>query len=190
MATLVKIKGLRRARAVGDVQGVMSGRGMRVRSALGDAYPAGVKATRTPTANTQLYTAKQGGTYANAILITTVVGTLGVAVTYAASTGVPTITITAPATATLAANQAVVAAVNADPTAGQLVTASIAGTGAAAHAANGPTAMSGGTNVGTGQALYLRINGGALAIVDVDDPRVASALRRANPTDWISLGLA
>lgn len=185
MATLVKIKGLERGNsAVGS--GFVA-RGFRIPA--GTQYPAGVKASLTPTANTQTYTAKYGGTYGNAIRIQTAVGTLAVSVSYAASTGDPTILVTAPATATLVANQAVVAAVNAHAEASQFVTASIAGTGAAAHAVVAAAPLSGGTNVGTAQPFYRAVNNKSLVVVDVDDPAVARVLVRSKGR-WISLGAA
>lgn len=188
MATLVKLRGLNRVNTAGT-GAVISNRGFRVRDALGLQYPAGVKASLTPTANTQTYTAKYGGTYGNSISVQTVVGTLGVNVTFASGTGLPTVVVTAPATATLAANQAVVAAVNAHPTASQYVTASIAGTGAAAHAAVAATALSGGTNVGTAQTIERTLAGAVTVIVDLDDAFTLRQLRR-NQAQYISLGQA
>jgi hypothetical protein len=186
MATLLKIRGLDRGTASGDSP-VVARRGFRVPSALGKQFLSGVKASLTPTANTQTYTAKYGGTWGNSVRIQTATGTLAVSVSYAASTGVPTILVTAPATATLAANTAVVNAVNAHAEASQLVTASIAGTGAAAHAVVAATALSGGTDVGTGQSIYVRTNQSATALVDADDPATAKMLRR-NAGRFISLG--
>jgi hypothetical protein len=186
MPTLVKIKGLDRGPSA--VGGDLLARGFRVPS-NSQQFPAGVKASRTPTAATQTYTANYGGTFGNSISLTTVVGTLGVAVTYAANTGAPTITVTAPATATLAANQAVVAAVNAHPEASQFVTASVAGAGTTAHAATGPAALAGGTDVGTGQAIYRNVGSKALVVVDVDNAETAKMLRR-NAGRYISLGAA
>lgn len=185
MATLVKIHGLDRGPQV--VGGDLAARGFRVNSGLGQQFPAGVVASLTPTANGVTYSAKNGGTYGNGTRITTVVGSLGVATTFTASTGQPLVTVTAPATATLAANQAIVAAVAADPVASQFVTAATSGTGAAANAATGPTNLAGGTDVGTGQPIVRVLNNKTLAIVDVDDPATAKALRR-NAGRWVSLG--
>jgi hypothetical protein len=187
MATLVKIRGLDRGPQV--VGGDMAPRGLRVNSGLGQQFPSGVKASLTPTANTQTYTALYGGTYGNNIRVATAVGTLGVTVAYTAATGQPTITVTAPATATLAANQAVVAAVNAHPEASLYVVASVNGTGAAAHAAVGAANLTGGTDVGTGQPIVRLLNNRATIVVDVDDPATAKALRR-NAGRWVSLGAA
>jgi hypothetical protein len=186
MATLVKIKGIDRGpSAVGSD---LATRGFRVPAGLGQQFPSGVKASYTPTANTQTYTANYGGTYGNNFRVQTAVGTLAVSVSYAASTGYPTVLVTAPATATLAANQAVVAAVNAHAEASQYVTASVAGTGAAAHAVVAATALSGGTDVGTGQAIFRLVNNKVgPVIVDVDDPATAKVLRR-NGYRFVSLG--
>lgn len=186
MPTLVRIRGLDRGpSAVGSD---MSSRGFRLPLAE-QQFPGGAKATLTPTANTQTYTALNGGTFGNAIRVQTIVGTLGVAVTYTAGTGAPLIAVTAPATATLAANQAVVAAVNAHAEASQFVLASVAGTGAVAHFAVAATNLSGGTNVGTGQPQYRIINNRSTVTVDVDLPEVAKMLRR-NAGRFISLGAA
>lgn len=186
MATLVKIKGIDRGpSAVGSD---MASRGFRIPQGLGQQFPSGVKASYTPTAATQTYTANYGGTQGNNIRVQTAVGTLAVTVSYASSTGYPTILVTAPATATLAANQAVVAAVNAHPEASQFVTASIAGAGTTAHAAVAATALSGGTDVGTGQAIYRLVNNKVGPVtVDVDDPATAKLLRR-NAGRFVSLG--
>lgn len=187
MATLVKIKGLERGHSA--VGAGSAARGFRVPSGQGLQYPSGVKASLTPTANSVTFTALYGGTYGNSIQVATAVGTLAVAVTYAASTGNPTITVTAPATANLAANQAIVAAVNAHAEASQFVVASVAGTGAAANAAVAAAPLSGGTNVGTGQPINRVVNNKSLVVVDVDDAATARALIRAKGR-WISLGAA
>src|SRR6476469_182267 len=183
MATLLKVRGLDRGSQV--VGGDIAPRGFRVNSGLGQQFPSGVKASLTPTANSVTFTSNYAGTYGNNFRITTVVGSLAVSTAYAAGTGFPTITVTAPATATLAANQAIVAAVAADPQASQLVTASVAGTGAAANAAAGPTNLAGGTDVGTGQPIVRVANNKTIVIVDVDDPATAKALRR-NAGRWVS----
>lgn len=191
MATLVKIRGLDRGKSVVSDGSVTGGsyRGFRIPQGMGLYYPAGVKATLTPTANTQSYTALYGGTYGNAIKVQTATGTLAVSVSYAAGTAVPTILVTAPATATLAANQAVVAAVNAHAEASQWVVAAIAGTGAAAHAVVAATNLATGTNVGTGQPIYQNVSTKVTSIVDVDDAATQKVLKR-NQYRYISLGAA
>ena len=197
MPTLVKIRGLARAQAAAGDGSVMKGRGVRLPSVYTAYNGAGsVKATLSMTANTVQYAAVAGGTWANALLITHVVGgsAPSVAVTYASGTGVPTITVTAPATATLAANLLVVAAVNNDPVAGQFVVCSILGTGATAHTAGGPTALGGtvsGANdtSGGGYPLLIRAVQNGTIVVDVDNAKTARTLRRS---DWnfVSLGVA
>jgi hypothetical protein len=186
MPTLVKIRGLDRGPSA--VGGDLLSRGFRVPLAE-LAYPAGVKASLTPTAATQTYTALQGGTFGNAIRIQTAVGALAVSVTYAAATGAPTILVTAPATGTLVANQAVVAAVNAHAEASQFVVASVAGAGTGTHAVVAATNLSGGTNVGTGQQQFRIVNNRSTFVVDVDEPQTAKMLRR-NAGRFISLGAA
>lgn len=189
MATLVKIRGLDRGKSVVADGTVGPPRGFRIPGGFGQQFPLGAKATLTPTTNTQSYTALYAGTYGNAIKVQTAVGTLAVSVTYAAGTAVPTILVTAPATATLAANQAVVAAVNANFEAAQWVVAAIAGTGAAAHAAVAATNLASGTNVGTGQPFYINVASKTTSIIDIDEPQTAKTLRR-NVGRYVSLGLA
>jgi hypothetical protein len=185
MAYLAKIRALPRGSASGDVS-VMKGRGVRVPSGLGPYFPAGVKASLTPTANSVTFTALYGGTWGNSLRVQTIVGTLAIGAPSAinATTGFPDFTVTAPATATLAANQAIVAAVNSDPFMSQYIVASIAGTGAAANGAVAMTALSGGTNSGTGQTFWVRASGVAgnagTAIVDLDNTLTARQLRRQN----------
>lgn len=187
MATLVKLKGLDRGDSAVNSGTVGPARGFRVPA--GTQFPSGVKASLTPTALTQTYTALYGGTYGNSIKVQTATGTLAVSVSYASSTGAPTILVTAPATGTLAANQAVVAAVNAHAEASQFVVASVAGAGTGAHATVAATNLTGGTDVGTGQPIYRTLTNKALVVVDVDDPAVAKVLRRSAGR-YVSLGLA
>jgi len=191
MATLVKIRGLDRGdSAVGSGTAMSAGnRGFRLKSGLGKQFPSGVKASLTPTALTQTYTARYGGTYGNAIKVQTANGTLAVSVSYTATTGAPTILVTAPATGTLAANQAVVAAVNGHAEASQYVVASVAGAGTGAHAVVAATNLAGGTDVGTGQNIYVPVNNRSTAIVDIDDAETARTLRR-NTNRFLSLGAA
>lgn len=193
MATLVKIKGLARGEAVGDA-GVMRGRGVRLRTPyVGKQGGTGVvAASYTPTANVVTYTARVGGVWGNSILVIHATGgaaTPVVAVSYAtAGSAAPTITVTGTAATTPAA---VVTAVNAHPVAGNLVVASIAGTGAGTFAAVGSTALSGGAD-GTGSTsvpIHVRASqaAGAVVVVDADDPLVARKLRR-DGNNLISLG--
>lgn len=178
MATLAKIRGLPRGSAAGDA-GVMRGRGLRVTSGLGLVFDGGVKAALTPTANSVTFTAVAGGVWGNSLRVATAVGTLAVSVAYNATTGFPTFTVTAPATATLAANQALVAFANGNPEFANYLVASVAGTGAAANAAVAAANLTGGTDVGTGRRLLVRTAANASVIVDLDDSAVAKVLRRS-----------
>lgn len=188
MATLLKIRGLDRDVASGES---VPPRGFRVASQYKQAQGGSgtAKATLTPTANSVKFDAKYAGAWGNNVRVATASGSLAVAVSYAASTGHPTITVTAPATATLAANQAIVAAVNADPIASQFVTASVAGTGAAANAAVAAANLATGSD-GTGASLYpiyIRVSGQQVQIIDIDNQETARNLRRNNGR-FVSLG--
>jgi hypothetical protein len=185
MATLVKVKGLERdnAAATGSIG---PARGFRVASGYGLQFPSGVKATATVASTpTFTFTAKYGGTWANGHAVTVATGgTAGaIAVAYAAGTGVPTFTISTGGTLTV--TQAV-AALNADSRFSQLYTA--AGTGAALTA-GGTGTLAGGTNVGTGQVIYVVLSSKGLMIVDVDDAQTQRTLRRGT-NRYISLGAA
>jgi hypothetical protein len=183
MAYLAKIKGYQRANAAADTP-VLRARGVRVPSGLGSQFPSGAKATYVPTANGVAYTAIYGGTWGNSLRVQTAIGALAITAPSAinATTGFPDFLVTAPATATVAANQAIVAAVNADPYMSQFIVASLSGTGAAANAAVAVTALSTGTNVGTGQPIWVRATQGTgqtgTAIVDLDNALTARMLRR------------
>jgi hypothetical protein len=93
MAYLAKIRALPRGSASGDVS-VMKGRGVRVPSGLGPYFPAGVKASLTPTANSVTFTALYGGTWGNSLRVQTLVGTLAIGAPSAinATTGFPDFT--------------------------------------------------------------------------------------------------
>lgn len=190
MATLVKIKGLDRGDSAVASGSVGPARGFRVRSGLGQQFPSGVKASRTSgTSNAAVTsTARYGGTYGNSIKVAYVAsGTAGdVAVTYSGSA--PTITVSLGSGSTLSATNAA-AAINADPEASSLVTATAGGTGASNVVAEAATALSGGTNVGTGQAIYKTVNNKSVTVVDADDAETARILRR-NSGRYISLGQA
>lgn len=193
MATYLKVKGLSRDAAIGD-SSVMRGRGLRLRTPFKQAEggTGTVRATYTPTANVVTYTASAAGAWGNNVSVVHATGgaaTPVVTVTYpTAGSPNPTITVTGTAATTAAS---VVSAVNGHPVAGNLVTASINGTGAGTFAAVATTALSTGSD-GAGSTLYpihVRATGaaGAVAVVDVDDPYVQRTLRR-NANLWVSLG--
>jgi hypothetical protein len=183
MATLVKIAGLDRAGATADAPILSRGdRGFRIKSALSPIDRGGTAASYTPTATTVTFTAVEAGAWGNNVQVQAATGTLAVSTTFAATTGYPVILVTAPATATLAANKLIVAKVNADPTASQYVVAKIAGAGTSAWAAVSATNLTSGaagsTTPTTDTALYVYVNNGAIAVVDITDPLVARVLRR------------
>lgn len=193
MATLVKIRGLDRgdsAVASGTVLSV-GDRGFRVASGYGLQYLSGVKATASNGATNGILriTAKYGGTWANGHAVTVSLGGSGtgtVTLALAAGTGVPTYTVTGGAAMTAA--QAA-AALNADPSFSVLYTAdNSTGTGASVATA-GTITLASGTNVGTGQPIYVPVNNKRTAIVDIDDAATARTLRR-NYNRVISLGAA
>lgn len=203
MANLVKITGLQHGRGGSD-SGPASVRGFRVKSALGRQYSnASGAVAATLASGTVSFAAKYKGTYGNNIVVdenSSGAGTAAtVSVAWAASTGYPTITINANTSAT---NATVVAAVNAHPVAGQLVTAAtsagsstfapVAGTGSG-DARN----LAGGSN-GTatdkeppygvlGEPIWFRVTDGVTVIVDTDDRVVQRSLQRNN-WRYISLG--
>lgn len=190
MATFVKLRGLDRGdSAVSSGSALSAGdRGFRVKSGYGQGFPSGVKATATGGATTSALTvtARYGGTWANGHTFNVSQagsGTGTVTVAYAAGTGVPTYTVTGAATMT--ANNAA-AALNAHPGFSALYTATGGGTGTTLV---NPGALAGGTNVGTGQSLYVQLNNKATALVDIDDAETARTLRR-NYNRFISLGAA
>lgn len=190
MATLVKVKGLERdnAAATGSVG---PARGFRVASGHGLQYPSGVKATATggATTNGMVVTAKYGGTWANGHTFTYAAGgansNFSLAVTYAAGTGVPTFTYTAGTVLTVAQ---IVALLNADSRVSQLYTVTSLTTGAGTTPVS-PGALASGTNVGTGQVIYVTLSSKGLMIVDVDDAVTQRTLRRGT-NRYISLGAA
>lgn len=186
MATLVKLRGLDRGdSAVASGSALSAGdRGFRVKSGFGQQYPSGVKATATVASTpTFTVTAKYGGTWANGHTVTVATGgTAGnIVVSYGAGTGVPTFTISTGGTLTV--TQAV-AALNAHAHFSQYYTASGSG---AALTAGGSGALAGGTNVGTGQSIYVQLNNKSTAVVDIDDAETARTLRR-NYNRFMSLG--
>lgn len=191
MATLVKIRGLDRGNSAGD-SNVNAGRGFRLPSPYSSAQggTGTAKASYTPTANVVTYTANYAGAYANSISIVHATGgaaTPVVSVTYpTGGSSAPTITVTGTAATT---PQSVVTAVNANPLAASLLTASVAGTGAGTFAAVATTALSGGSD-GSGATLTpipVRTNQTTTVVVDMDNPAVAKLLRR-NAGRFISLG--
>lgn len=203
MSKLVLITGLQHGRKTGDA-GPASVRGFRVKSALGRQYSNTSDAVAaTLTSGSLTYTANYKGTYANNITINENVTGSGTAVTvstaWAATTGYPTITISANTSAT---NAGVAAAVNADPIARQLVTATtISGSetfSAITNTGSGDArALSGGSN-GTatdkeppygilGEPLWFRVTDGVTVVVDADDRVVQRSLQRNN-WRYISLG--
>ena len=192
MATLVKIRGLDRGdSAVASGTAMSAGdRGFRVKSGYGQQFPGGVKATATGGLTTSgiVVTAKYGGTWANGHTVNVSQGGSGtgtVTVSYGAGTGVPTYTVTGAGTMT-ALNA--VNALNADPGFSALYTAAPLSTGAGTTLVS-PGALASGTNVGTGQQIYVPVNNKRTAIVDIDDAETARTLRR-NYNRVISLGAA
>jgi len=190
MATLVKIKGLERDNpaATGTVG---PARGFRVASGYGLQFPAGVKATATggATTNGMVVTAKYGGTWANGHTFTYAAGGANsnfvLTVAYAAGTGVPTYTYTAGTLLTVAQ---IAALLQADARVGQLYTVAPLTTGAGTTPVS-VGALATGTNVGTGQPIYVTMTSKGLMIVDVDDAQTQRTLRRST-NRFISLGAA
>lgn len=204
MATVVKLRGLDRGKSVVSDGSPTSGsyRGFKVPSALGSSYTGGtsVAASRTIGASNAAvtYTSKIGGAAGNNITVaqvdpTTNNATLSVVVTYASTTGYPTITVngaTDGASALTSTATQVAAAVNADPEASQFVTAAAGGTGALAIVAGGASALTSGANgTGTAEVFYQKVTNKATALVDVDDPKTQRVLKR-NANRWVSLGAA
>lgn len=196
MATLVKLRGTDRGDSPITAPATTSGsvgpaRGFRLPSGYGLQFPAGVKATATggATTNGMVVTAKYGGTWANGHTFTYAAGgantNFSVAVTFAASTGVPTYTYTAGTVLTVAQ---IAAALNANPSFSQFYAASSLTTGAGTAPVS-VGALAGGTNVGTGQTINTVLNNRSTAIVDIDDAVTARMIRR-NPGRYVSLGQA
>jgi len=187
MATLVKLRGLDRGAAVGDSP-TLKTRGFRVKSGHGLQFPGGVKASATGgTANNAMtVTALYGGTWANGHTFTYAAGgsnhTVAVTVAYAANTGVPTFTYTAGTLATIAE---IVTALNANPTFKQLYVASTTGNGTGTSPVSAG-ALASGTDVGTGQSIYISL-AGTTAVVDADDRETVRSLKR-NGYRFLSLG--
>jgi len=191
MATLVKIRGLDRGdSAVASGSALSRGiRGFRVKYAGVKQYPSGVKATATggTSTNGMVVTAKYGGTWANGHTFTYAAGSadtnVSIAVTFAASTGVPTVTYTAGTNATVAQ---IVTALNANPFVASLYAVSSLTSGAGTSPVS-PGALATGSDVGTGQDIYVPVNNKATAIVDVDDAQTSRTLKR-NTNRFVSLG--
>jgi len=197
MATIVKIKGLERGSAPGDGSATAgSYRGFRVPVGnLGTNYLGGtsVKANLTigTLTNGVVYTSKIGGAAGNNIEVAVVSSgggsaVLSVVTTYAATTGYPTITITA---GSATAASALVTAVNADATASQYISAAPFSTGAGTTLAAAAAAPleNGDNGTGTAEIFALKVTNKAPVLVDVDDPKVQRVLKR-NPGRYISLG--
>lgn len=182
MATLLKIRGLERGdSAVASGSALSRGiRGFRVKSGYGLQYPAGVKATSSGGSGTSkvIVTAKYGGTWANNHVFTYAsggsAGAISIAVTFASSTGIPTVTYTCGSGVTAAQ---VVTALNADPFVAGLYTASLDSSGAGTTLVSAGTLASG-TDSGTGQPIYVPVNNKATAVIDIDDAATARTLRR------------
>lgn len=187
MATLVKLRGLDRGVASGD-NATFKTRGFRVKSGHGLQFASGVKATATGgTANNALtVTALFGGTWANGHTFTYAAGgansNVVITTAYAANTGVPTYTITAGTTATIAN---IISALNGNATFKQFYVASTAGNGTGVTPVS-PGALASGTDVGTGTPIYVSLAGTTL-VVDADDRDVVRSLKR-NTWRFLSLG--
>ena len=207
MAKLVLITGLQRGNpitydtatasgiySVGE-DGPASVNGFKIKSALGRQYSfdsTAVKATLV--SGTITYTANYAGTYGNNITVDTALGSaITVATTWAATTGYPTILITVP-TGTRA--DAAAQALNSDPVASQLITASYASASALVYNISA-NPLAGGTNGPTldaeppygvaGEPIYLRVTDKVTLVVDVQDRVVQRSLQRNN-WRYISLG--
>lgn len=193
MATIVKIRGLDRGDSVVASGTAMSSgdRGFRVKSGYGLQFPSGVKATATGGATTSgvTVTAKYGGTWANGHTFTLVAGganhTVTIVVTFAATTGVPTYTYNA---GTLTTANELVTALNADPSFSSLYTAAPLSTGVGTTLVS-VGALASGTNVGTGQSIYVPVQNKRTTLVDIDDSETSRTLRR-NTNRFLSLGQA
>lgn len=193
MATLLKIRGLERGDSAVASGTALSGgiRGIRLKSGYGLQFPSGVKATATGGATTSgiVVTAKYGGTWANGHTFTYAsggaAGSTAIAVTFAAGTGIPTVTFTCGSGVT--ANTAI-AALNADPFVSQLYTATPLSTGVGTTLVS-PGALASGTNVGTGQNVYVSVTNRRTTVVDIDDAETARTLKR-NTNRFLSLGQA
>jgi hypothetical protein len=197
MATNVKIRGIDRGKSAVSDGSVSALRGFRVKSSLGNSVTGGtsVKASLTigATTNGAVYTAKIGGAAGNNIQVgvTQSGGTatvLSVVTTYAATTGYPSIVITAGSTCT---PNTIVAAVNADPVASQFITAAplTTGDGTTLAAAAASALTSGADGTGTAEAFYVKVTNKATVVVDVDEPKTARTLKR-NGYRFVSLGAA
>jgi hypothetical protein len=196
MATVVKIRGLDRSNSnavAGD--GSATGgsyRGFKVPSTLGPTVTGGtsVKASLAVGSGTNgvTYTSKIGGVKGNDITIvqSAAAGTFSVAVTYAASTGKPTITVVPKTGETI--NQ-LIAQVNADPAAAQFVTASPVSDGLGTTPATqaGAALANGANGTGTSEPFYQSVNSKSTVLVDLDDQKTVRNLKR-NANRWISLG--
>lgn len=205
MATLLKIRGLDRGDAVSRTAAgsVVAGKGFRVPSGNLTQVVGATGAVRGVLARgagnaAVTYTANWFGASGNNVQVAHVAqaGTLprSIVVTYAASTGYPTITVN-PATTAGAINagetaDVIAAAVNADPVASQYVTATSAAAGTATTvtaAAAAPLATGADGTLGTTQALYFIANSRTLVVVDLDDTTTRKMLRR-NTGRYVSLG--
>jgi hypothetical protein len=205
MATLVKLRGLQRGKSAVADGGPTGGsyRGFRIPVALGTAYAAGVKASLTTAlagANNDLvFTAKSGGTWGNSIQVEYLNPggankTLAVSVVYASGTGLPKISVslaTDGASAISSTSASISAAVAADQLASQLVSVANAGadTGAGIVTALAATNLTGGTDVGVGERVYLPVTNKYNVVVDIEDAKVQRVLSR-NRGRYFSLGAA
>jgi len=203
MATLVKIRGLDRGSSVVADNSVTGGsyRGFRVPSGLGQQFPSGAKAALstnlTGSNNDLTYTAKFGGTYGNKIQVAYIdpsanSAALSVTQTYTSGTGTPLISVslaTDSGGAITSTAAQIATAVAAHPGAAQFVTVAnkTGNDGTGVVTAMSATNLASGTDVGTGQSVYLMVTNKSTVIVDVDDPQTARALGR-NIKRFVSLG--
>jgi len=189
MATVVKIRGLDRSDNTGGSATGGSYRGFKVKSALGPSVTGGTSVAASKTLGTLKFTSKIGGAAGNniqAALVTGGTATPAVTVTYASTTGYPTVTSTQTAGVTEAV---VVAAINADPIASQFVTASTTSGGTAFTAGAAGALSSGANGTGTSEPFYQSVNSRSTVLADVDDQVTVRTLKR-NANRWISLGTA
>jgi len=209
MAKLVKITGLQRGAPVKYNSATASGiyasgedgpasvHGFRVKIALGRQYnQISTAVAATLTSGTVTYAANYKGSYGNNITVSQVLtgSTISVATTWDSS-GYPTVALTVPSgTKANAAAQAI----NSDPVARQLVTASYSSATATAYAFSG-TALAAGSNGSTtdseppygvaGEPIWFNINDKVTTVVDVQDRVVQRSLQR-NSWRYVSLGAA
>jgi hypothetical protein len=185
MATLLKIRGLNRGSAKGD----LTSRGFRVRhGVIKNSVTGGtsVKASLAvgTTTNGIKYTAVPGGASGNNIkIVQSAAGTAAITVSAEASTGNPVITIVPQTGETL---NALAARVNADADASQYISAAGGaagdgtGSGTTPATATSTALASGADGTGTAERFYVNVSSRGTVVVDVDDTNTQQSLRRSS----------